>query len=247
MRSKWLPFRDACQSASAIYWFLLQSQMSQQTHLGAATERYGSIDFAKFTRGTMGPDRWPTFWARGWPIASAIKLAPRRCTEVRICAPVLFHSASGTWHVPKSSTHRAERLASLAVMQREQRGTPRPVYSINVAEISRAKTAIFLRNSNPITPVQPSAQKYFTSIFPKFVFLSPHPASTGGAARDRHGRWRQEAVAVRVCSALMRADENSFTDGEGVWSRSPDAGIKSCEWRCRPFGCDTPVSQGDGG
>jgi hypothetical protein len=64
----------------------------------------------------------------------------------------------------------------------------------------RAKTVIFLNHFNPITPVQPSSQKYFTSIFPKFVFLSAHPASTGGAARDRHGRWRQDAVAAR-CAA----------------------------------------------
>jgi hypothetical protein len=33
------------------------------------------------------------------------------------------------------------------------------------------------------------------------MFLSPHPDSPGGAARDRHGRWKQDAVAVRVCSA----------------------------------------------
>jgi hypothetical protein len=81
-----------------------------------------------------------------------------------------------------------------------------------------AKIAIFSNHFNLISPVQPSVQKYFTSIFPKFVFLSAHPASPGGAARDRHGRWRRDAVDVRVCSARMRADETSFTDGEGVWS-----------------------------
>jgi hypothetical protein len=81
-----------------------------------------------------------------------------------------------------------------------------------------AKTAIFLNHLNPITPVQPPPQKYSSSIFPKSMFLSAHPASPGGAARDRHGRWRRDAVDVRVCSALGRADESSFTDGEGVWS-----------------------------
>jgi hypothetical protein len=45
-------------------------------------------------------------------------------------------------------------------------------------------------------------------------------------------------VAVTLRSARMRADESSFTDGEGVWSRSPDAGIKFRE---------TSVSLGDGG
>lgn len=44
------------------------------------------------------------------------------------------------------------------------------------------------------------------------MFLSPHPDSPGGAARDRHGRWSWDAVDVRVCSALVRADEDSFTD-----------------------------------
>jgi hypothetical protein len=32
-------------------------------------------------------------------------------------------------------------------------------------------------------------------------------------------------VDVGVLSALRRADDNSFTDGEGAWSWSPDAGI----------------------
>ena len=44
------------------------------------------------------------------------------------------------------------------------------------------------------------------------MFPSAHPASPGGAARDRHGRWRQDAMDVRVCSAHVRADESSFTD-----------------------------------
>ena len=80
------------------------------------------------------------------------------------------------------------------------------------------QTTIFLNNSNSITPVQPHTQKYSSSTFPKSMFLSAYPASPGGAARDRHGRWKQDAVDVRVLSALMRADESSFMDGEGVWS-----------------------------
>jgi hypothetical protein len=50
------------------------------------------------------------------------------------------------------------------------------------------------------------------------MFHSSHPDSPGGAARDRHGRWKQDAVDVMVWSARMRADENIVTDGEGVWS-----------------------------
>jgi hypothetical protein len=83
---------------------------------------------------------------------------------------------------------------------------------------SRAKTSIFPDHFNLIFPVQSPTQKYSTSIFPKFVFLSPHPDSPGGAARDRHGRWKRDAVDVRVFSARMRAGESSLADGEIVWS-----------------------------
>ena len=77
----------------------------------------------------------------------------------------------------------------------------------------------FPSNFNPITSVHPLPRKYFSSIFqnltshfPKYVFLSPHLASLGGTARDRHGRWRQDAVDVKLCCALRRADESSFAD-----------------------------------
>lgn len=42
---------------------------------------------------------------------------------------------------------------------------------------------------------------------------------------------------AKVLSARERADESIVADGEIVWSRSPDAGVKLCE-KC---------SQGDGG
>ncbi|HLZ01674.1 MAG TPA: hypothetical protein VKR55_05900 [Bradyrhizobium sp.] len=80
------------------------------------------------------------------------------------------------------------------------------------------KTSIFINEINLICLVQPSAQKYFSSVFQKIMFLSPHPDSTGGAARDRHGRWDEDAVAVRVFSARMCADENVFTGDKSVWS-----------------------------
>jgi hypothetical protein len=67
---------------------------------------------------------------------------------------------------------------------------------------ARSKTTIFPSDFNLISPVQPSAQKYSTSVLQKSMFLSPHPDSTGGAARDRHGRRKQDAVDVRVLSAL---------------------------------------------
>jgi hypothetical protein len=78
--------------------------------------------------------------------------------------------------------------------------------------------AIFSSNLNLISSVQPSAQKYSSSVFQKSMVLSAHPDSIRGAARDRHGRGKQDAVDVRVLSAFVRADDNSFTDGEGAWS-----------------------------
>jgi hypothetical protein len=57
----------------------------------------------------------------------------------------------------------------------------------------------------------------------KIVHFLPRPVPTRGALRDRHGRWKQDAMDVPA--QLTNA---SGTDGKGVWSRSPDAGIKSC-------------------
>jgi hypothetical protein len=37
-------------------------------------------------------------------------------------------------------------------------------------------------------------KKYFASVFQKYMIVSPHPASTRGAYRDRHGRWQRDAV-----------------------------------------------------
>ena len=66
---------------------------------------------------------------------------------------------------------------------------------------SCAKTAIFLSHFNLICLVQPSAQKYLSSVFQKIMFHSTHPDSIRGAARDRHGRRKQDAVDVRMLSA----------------------------------------------
>src|SRR5262245_22814719 len=59
------------------------------------------------------------------------------------------------------------------------------------------------------------------------MIVSPRPASTRGAYRDRHGRGKRDAVDVRMLSASC-ADERIVADGEIVRSRSPDAGIKPC-------------------
>jgi hypothetical protein len=47
----------------------------------------------------------------------------------------------------------------------------------------------------------PIGKKYSSSIFPKYVIILRHPASAGGAYRDRHGRWERDAVDVRRLSA----------------------------------------------
>jgi hypothetical protein len=47
-------------------------------------------------------------------------------------------------------------------------------------------------------------QKYLSSVFQKYMFILSHPASAGGAYRDRHGRWKRDAVDARRLSALAR-------------------------------------------
>jgi len=74
--------------------------------------------------------------------------------------------------------------------------------------------------------VKTSREKYSSSVFRKYVIVCAHPASTGGAYRDRHGRWEREAVDVGVLSALDARTKAFLTDGKGVWSWPPDAGVK---------------------
>jgi len=42
------------------------------------------------------------------------------------------------------------------------------------------------------------------------MIVSAHPASTGGAYRDRHGRWKRDAVDEEVLSALARGRRHLF-------------------------------------
>jgi hypothetical protein len=69
--------------------------------------------------------------------------------------------------------------------------------------------------------VKPPAKKYPSSIFPKIMIVSAHPASAGGAYRDRHGRRKRDAV-----DAVRATTKRASAYGEIVRSRSPDAGIK---------------------
>jgi hypothetical protein len=83
----------------------------------------------------------------------------------------------------------------------------------------------------------PLSEKYFSSVLQKCMIVSAHPASTGGAYRDRHGRWKRGAVDVKLFSGREPADEDIFTDGRNrvvLIPRCWDEVLRD-------------VSQGDGG
>ena len=46
--------------------------------------------------------------------------------------------------------------------------------------------------------VKPSREKYFASVFRKTVIVSPRPALTRGALRDRHECWVRDAMDVQA-------------------------------------------------
>jgi len=73
---------------------------------------------------------------------------------------------------------------------------------------------------------KPFDAKYSTFSFSEFVFRWPHPASAGGAYRDRHDTWGGEAVA-----ALSRATNGFDADGEVVWSWPPGAEARAMRSR----------------
>ena len=58
-------------------------------------------------------------------------------------------------------------------------------------------------------PVQAPSRKYFAFPEARIRCMSPPvPLPLGGAARDRHGRWRRDAMDAKVFSAACRADES---------------------------------------
>ena len=46
--------------------------------------------------------------------------------------------------------------------------------------------------------------------------------------------WEAGCGGREDVSARLRADEGILSDGQAVWSRHPDAGVKLAGWRCRP-------------
>ncbi|WP_315806998.1 MULTISPECIES: hypothetical protein [unclassified Bradyrhizobium] len=57
------------------------------------------------------------------------------------------------------------------------------------AEDHPPRNANFVCLFKLICPVQSPAQKYFYFYFSEIVISYIHPASIGGAHRDRHGTW----------------------------------------------------------
>ena len=60
----------------------------------------------------------------------------------------------------------------------------------------------FMSQFKLIWAVQPRYGKYSYSVFQKLVIYFARPASTRGAYRDRHGRWKRDAM-----DALTLPDE----------------------------------------
>ena len=72
------------------------------------------------------------------------------------------------------------------------------------------------------------------AFFPKSERSFAHPVSTRGALRDRHERWKRDAM-----DAIDHETNDVIADGEVAWSWRPDAGVKSAKM--------LPHLAGDGG
>jgi hypothetical protein len=92
-----------------------------------------------------------------------------------------------------------------------------PADAEDLRKILRRKTN-FASGFNLIWPVQPLREKYFASVFQKIMIVSAHPASTRGAYRDRHGRWKRDAMDVKMLSALARGRKAFSRTSEIAWS-----------------------------
>src|SRR5689334_1635101 len=70
--------------------------------------------------------------------------------------------------------------------------------------------------------VKSLGEKYFAFPEAQIRCMSiPVPPPLRGALRDRHERWVRDAMDV-----FARKTSGESTDGEGVWSWPPDAGVK---------------------
>jgi hypothetical protein len=63
---------------------------------------------------------------------------------------------------------------------------------------SPAPKNYFLQHVQSDVQVQSRSRENTPSVFQKNMFSSPHPAPTGGAYRDRHGRWMRDAMDAQA-------------------------------------------------
>src|SRR5262249_43020681 len=70
----------------------------------------------------------------------------------------------------------------------------------------------------------PAAKIFVFRFSEKYDCLRASRSRPRGALRDRHERWERDAMDVSA-----RRTSASDADGQAVWSRSPDAGIKFAE------------------
>jgi hypothetical protein len=98
-----------------------------------------------------------------------------------------------------------------------------PADAEDLRKILRRKTN-FASGFNLIWPVQPLREKYSASVFQKTMIVSAHPASTRGAYRDRHGRWKRDAVAVRMFSAFCAPTTASWRTAKSCGPDPPTLG-----------------------
>ena len=60
---------------------------------------------------------------------------------------------------------------------------------------------------------------------PNQIYNHRRPVPTQGAFRDRHGRWKRDAMDAIAQAHIVRTNE-AIADGEIVWFWRPDAGAK---------------------
>jgi hypothetical protein len=79
------------------------------------------------------------------------------------------------------------------------------------------------------------------------MIISAHPASTGGAYRDRHGRWQRDAVDEKMFQRACAPTTSISSDGQAVWSCPPDAGVNPRVKSPGGWWLTSPVHQGERG
>jgi hypothetical protein len=99
----------------------------------------------------------------------------------------------------------------------------RSLHPRGLEQIVRRAKAIFASRFNADTAFK-GLNENNASVLQNFRLSLSHPASTRGAFRDRHERWKRDAM-----DAKARATSAAIADGEIVWSCRPWAGAKSVD------------------